>query len=142
MKIKDVLQNATHNDDLHSISYFRGRIAADTTSECFRIYPMPYDDNAYFLVNREDVVGDIYELTKEELSGSGFAGVRVYKVPLKLGTKVAYVKIQPHRVGETVDSISFNLKQGPGCHSGDCGGQFCCDSGGGGPCFCSQCCVA
>lgn len=143
MKIQDVLQNAVTNDDLSPTSYFRGRITKDATAERFRLYPLPYNDSDYFIINCKDVAGDIYKLSKEELIDSGFAGVDVYKVPLLHGTKVAHVKIRSHRVGETVDSVSFNLKLPPGCNSVDCGGLGCCNSGpSGGACFCSACCDA
>lgn len=151
MNINDALKGSTAgNDVLQRIHYVRGQLVADSKPENFRIYPIPNDEGTYFVVSRNDVAGDIYELAKEELIGTGFAGVKVHKVPLSLGTNVAFVKVKIHKIGETISSDSFEKNSAspavvppPGCSAtSGCQTGCCTAQGAGGPCYCDTCCTA
>lgn len=143
MNIQEILDNSSMpSDELHRTTYLRGRITHDVRPEYFRVYPIPNSEGTYLLIDRSDIAGDIYKFTKEELAGSGFIGAEVYKVPLRIGTKVSYIKVESHRFGETIDSISFDPNLPVGCNAAYCGDLPCCHRPIGGPCYCSTCCIA
>jgi len=129
----------------HKALYLNGAIAVHDQTQSFRLYPDAMNPRKYYVVDSNDVTGDLHEWTASELAHANFAGQKRYRIPLKFHAVVEFVTVEIHRLGETVagdtdatQSLSSDCRSAPGCG----GNNPCCTSTNGGPCYCDTCCVS
>src|SRR5947208_1198823 len=99
MKLADVLSALKAPTAFDGDTVFlHGAIKADHDPALFRLYRNPNNLGAYFLIRKEEVRGDLHQLTKEDLIGSGFVGFDVFRVPLRSGATIQTVVISTEKV--------------------------------------------
>ena len=129
--------------------HLSGHLEPDTDPNFVRLYRDAMNKRSYFLIKKEDIEGDIYRWTDQELSQAGFLGQARYRISVKYGTVISSVRVKFLRVGDTIagDTASRHrrrLSGEPGdCeYSPGCGGHNCCTYADDGECYCDDCCEA
>ena len=145
MNIAEALKRGTDALNENSqVIYLNGSVTKDPQEGFFRLFPEPGNYRSYFVLNAQDVAGDIYEWSTEERVRANLIGTSMLRVPIRLGTTIQSVEINLEKVGETIEGgTSLRPRAGGGgCrHSSGCGSTPCCNESGT-KCYCSYCCVA
>jgi hypothetical protein len=89
-----------------SISYLHGAIEPDQDPSQFRLYSSPSNKRSFFLMRTNDVVGEVYEWTPDEVAHHGFAGHKMYTLPIKYGCVIQSVAIRNITIGLPISSCN------------------------------------
>ncbi len=145
MKLNEALKKVSSDFPLDDVFYIIGAIFPEPDGEAFRFYHNPDDSSSYLIISKKDVVGDVHHLTDSERAQKGYLSENVYKIGIKMGTKVKSVDTTVEVIGETISAemdespeamLVGRCKHTRGCRTG------CCSYGRGGKCYCNKCCVA
>ena len=146
MRISDVLQrvggNTVHG---HQTLFLNGSIEKHEKDGFFRLYYDESNKREYFIVSVEDVIDEIHEWNEGEIASSRFVGQKRFKVPVKYGSTLELVKVEVHRLGETLaghDSASDAATLGVCRGATSCSSTCCTQGNSGGNCYCDSCCIS
>lgn len=143
MQLNDVLSAKANGSATHKVLFINGSIEKDESDDHFRVYRDGNNRMAYLVVAKDDVVGDLYRWSDPEIATAGFIGQERFRITVKAGADIEVIKIETHRLGETLagdDAQSGPRVLGVCRHTGGCS-TGCCTEGSGG-CYCDQCCIA
>lgn len=123
MKLEDALaKNEDKNFRLDSNEIFLIGTLESEDSQNFRLYPDPRNKNQFFLIKNNQVTGDLYEYSKEEVEKLGFTtflleprnNFNIYQVPLMKGEEVDFIIKKKAKLGEFYpnESLSSSLMMG------------------------------
>lgn len=136
--------------------YLNGSLEEHSEDE-IRVYPDEWNKRFFYIVKKQDLLGDVYKWTDSEMSFAGFVGQDRYRIALVFGSTIQSVEITIERIGETLaghttETDMSNRMTGrlpaPGAASGECryttgcGNRPCCTGKLGGKCGCNYCCLA
>jgi hypothetical protein len=146
MKIDEILSRATAEPVTHQASathFMNGSIEPDWDKQAFRFHIDPNNRLSYLLIKKTDLLGEVYQWTKEEVAAAGFPGVTMYRISVRHGTEVQDVVVTNAKIGESLSSHTSlgTAARGECQHTTGCA-TGCCTTGQGGRCWCDKCCIS
>ena len=124
------------------VSYMTGGLAPDADGKAFRFFHDSENPRSYLVISKEDVIGDVYQLTEMERTQKGFVGEPVYRIGVAHGTKVTSVDITIEKIGETLAAEMYRVVVPGQCYGSKSCTNRCCRGKDNGKCGCSSCCIA
>ena len=125
MKLDHVLKESgqPRSASDHAIYYVSGTVEADYDPAYFRVYRNPHNRRSYLLLKKTDMPDkiELREWSKEEAVQAGFAGEKMFRVPLAFGMEVQMVSVLVHKVGVTIPAKAEDGRQYVCC----CGNAAC-----------------
>lgn len=135
------VDNGASRDDVYQMT---GGLAADTDANAFRFFHDPTNPRSYLVINKDDVVGDVYPLTDLERAQNKFVNANVYRIGIAHGTRVKSISLTIETIGETISAETTATPKAAGdcINTSGCGSKKCCTYGSDGKCYCDDCCIA
>lgn len=146
MKLDEALQQQVKSavpESKEDIYYMIGGLASDPDKNVFRFFPDPENTRSYLLINKSDVLDEVYQLTELESTRKGFVNENTFRIAVKHGTKVRSVLVTIETIGETIsaETTADQGTKGKCKYTSGCNSQ-CCTYGSDGKCYCDTCCIA
>jgi hypothetical protein len=102
VKLSDALKNSNARSTQDLGCYFtEGSLAPDPSEGYVRIYPNPLNHRKYLIVNQNDIVGDLYKFTDEELLQANMLGHDRYRVAIKHGSIMHRITVETLTAGSS-----------------------------------------